>query len=325
VTFEAYRIEQDGDAGRGGIARLSLDELDPGDVLVRTLYAGVNYKDALAGTGRGRIVRRYPCVGGIEAVGVVERCASGDVAEGTTVILHGYGLGVERDGGLSPWVRVPAAFVTPLPEGLGAREAAAIGVAGHTAALALELLELNGLVPGNGPVAVTGASGGVGSLATALLAGLGYEVATVSRKAAAEDYLRGLGASDVVAPPAEATAKPLESARWAGAVDTVGGAQLEWLLRTLRPNGAVAAVGNAAGVALNTTVLPFILRGARLIGINADTRPPLRERLWRRLAGDLNPRFINDMINEIELDDLPRFMEAMIAGKTQGRTIVRFR
>lgn len=321
-SFEAYRIEQDGKVGRGGIVPVSLEALDEGDLLVRVQYAGVNYKDALAGTGRGQIVRRFPCIGGIEAVGVVEKSGTAGLPVGTTVILHGYGLGVERDGGLSPWVRVPGAFATALPEGLTALEAAAIGVAGHTVAMSIDLMELNGLSPGNGPVAVTGATGGTGSLAVAMLAGLGHEVIAISRKPD-DGFLRRLGAADVMAIP-DGPKKPLESARWAGAIDTTGGAPLEWLIRTTKQDGVIAAFGNAAGLDLNTSVLPFILRGVRLIGINADTRPPLRPRLWQRLASDLKPRHISDLLNVIDLKQLPEVMDEMIAGRTRGRTLIRF-
>lgn len=321
-AFEAYRIEQDGKVGHGGIVRVSLDAMDEGDLLVRVQYAGVNYKDALAGTGRGQIVRRFPCIGGIEAVGVVEKSDTAEVPPGTNVILHGYGLGVERDGGLSPWVRVPGALATPLPDGLTALEAAAIGVAGHTVALAIDLMELNGLAPGNGPVAVTGATGGTGSLAVSMLAGLGHEVTAVSSKPD-DGFLRRLGASEVMPVP-DGKRKPLESARFAGAVDTTGGAPLEWLIPSMRQNGVIGAFGNAAGLELNTSVLPFILRGVRLIGINADTRPPLRPRLWDRLATDLKPRFINDLINLADIKQLPEIMEEMIAGRTRGRTLIRF-
>lgn len=319
--FEAYRIEQEGKMGRGDIVPVSLDSLDEGDLLVRVQYAGVNYKDALAGTGRGQIVRRFPCIGGIEAVGVVEQSGTADLPAGTTVILHGYGLGVERDGGLSPWLRVPGAFATKLPKGLTALEAAAIGVAGHTVAMSIDLMELNGLAPGNGPVAVTGATGGTGSLAVSMLAGLGHEVVAISRKPD-DGFLRKLGAADVMAVP-EGPRKPLDSARWAGAIDTTGGAPLEWVIRTTKQNGVIAAFGNAAGLDLNTSVLPFILRGVRLIGINADTRPPLRAQLWQRLATDLKPRFINDLLNLIGIKQLPDVMNEMIAGRTRGRTLVR--
>jgi putative YhdH/YhfP family quinone oxidoreductase len=322
AVFEAYRVEEDGDAGRGHFRDLTVDVLSEGDLLVRVQYAGVNYKDALAATGKGKILRRYPCIGGIEAVGTVEQSGTDGLPVGSTVILHGYGLGVERDGGFSPWLRVPGSFATKLPEGLTALEAAAIGVAGHTVALSIDLMELNGLAPGNGPVAVTGATGGTGSLAVSMLAGLGYEITALSRKAD-DGFLRKLGATEVIPVP-DGKRKPLESARFAGAIDTTGGAPLEWLIPSMKQNGVIAAFGNAAGLDLNTSVLPFILRGVRLIGINADTRPPLRPRLWHRLATDLKPRFINDLLHIIDIKQLPDVMEDMIAGRTRGRTLIRF-
>ena len=320
-AFEAYRVEEDGDVGRGHFRHLTLDVLSEGDLLVRVQYAGVNYKDALAATGKGKILRRYPCIGGIEAVGTVEESASDDLPPGAIVILHGYGLGVERDGGFSPWVRVPGSFATLVPEGLTALEAAAIGVAGHTVALSIDLMELNGLTPDNGPVAVTGATGGTGSLAVSMLSGLGHDVVALSRKPD-DGFLRKLGAAEVMPVP-WGRGKPLESARFAGAIDTTGGAPLEWLIPSMKQNGVIAAFGNAAGLELNTSVLPFILRGVRLIGINADTRPPLRTRLWQRLATDLKPRFINELLNIIDIKQLPEVMEQMISGRTRGRTLIR--
>ncbi len=321
-AFQAYRVEEHGDAGRGYFRDLTVDALSDGDLLVRVQYAGVNYKDALAATGKGKILRRYPCIGGIEAVGTVERSGADGPPVGSTVILHGYGLGVDRDGGFSPWVRVPGSYATPLPEGLTALEAAAIGVAGHTVALAIDLMELNGLAPGNGPVAVTGATGGTGSLAVSMLAGLGHEVTALSRKPD-DGFLRGLGAAEVFPVP-DGARKLLEAARFAGGIDTTGGAPLEWLIPSMKQDGVIAAFGNAAGLDLNTSVLPFILRGVRLIGVNADTRPPLRPRLWNRLADDLKPRFINDLVNLIDIKQLPEVMDEMIAGRTRGRTLIRF-
>lgn len=321
-AFEAYRVEEDGDAGRGHFRDLTVEALSEGDLLVRVEYAGVNYKDALAATGKGKILRRYPCIGGIEAVGTVAQSGTDGLPAGSTVILHGYGLGVERDGGFSPWVRVPGSFATMLPEGLTALEAAAIGVAGHTVALSIDLMELNGLKPGNGPVAVTGATGGTGSLAVSMLAGLGHEVTALSRKPD-DGFLRRLGAAEVIPVP-EGRRKPLESARFAGAIDTTGGPPLEWLIPSMKQNGVIAAFGNAAGLGLDTSILPFILRGVRLIGVNADTRPPLRPRLWHRLATDLKPRFINDLLNIIDIKQLPDVMNEMIEGRTRGRTLIRF-
>lgn len=325
MTFKAYRLFKEGDASRGQLVTTTLDELDAGDVVVRTAYAGVNFKDALAATGRAPIVRRFPCIGGIEAVGEVVESASADFPPGAPVILHGRGLGVSHDGGFAEYVRVPADWVVPLPAGLTMQEAASLGVAGHTAAVAIDLMERNGLAPERGPVAVTGATGGVASLSIDMLSGLGYEVAAVSRKSDSHDYLRSLGAQQMISAPAsDAPAKPLESAQWAGAVDAAGGHLLAWLLRTMAPNGTIACFGNAAGIELHTTVLPFILRGVRLLGVNADTEPDYRRQVWARLAGDLKPRHLAAITTSITLDDLPRLFERMADGQTTGRYVVHF-
>ena len=325
MTFKAYRLFKEGDASRGQLVTTTLDELDAGDVVVRTAYAGVNFKDALAATGRAPIVRRFPCIGGIEAVGEVVESASADFPPGAPVILHGRGLGVSHDGGFAEYVRVPADWVVPLPAGLTMQEAASLGVAGHTAAVAIDLMERNGLAPERGPVAVTGATGGVASLSIDMLSGLGYEVAAVSRKSDSHDYLRSLGAQQMISAPAsDAPAKPLESAQWAGAVDAAGGHLLAWLLRTMAPNGTIACFGNAAGIELHTTVLPFILRGVRLLGVNADTEPDYRRQVWARLAGDLKPRHLAAITTSITLDDLPRLFERMADGQTTGRYVGHF-
>lgn len=323
--MKAYRIAETPDGPRGALVETSPDALDAGEVVIRTRYAGVNYKDALAGTGKAPIVRRYPCIGGIEAVGTVETSDSPDFQPGDSVIVHGRGLGVSHDGGLAERVRVPAAWPVPLPDGLSMREAAVLGVAGHSAALAIHRLEALGLAPENGPVAVTGATGGVGSLAVSMLAGLGYSVTAVSSKAGQEEaFLRGLGASDVRRPPEPGRAKPLEAAEWAAAIDTAGGPQLEWLLRTTKPGGAIAAIGNAAGIALNTTVLPFILRAITLVGILSDTEMPLRRALWQRLGSDLKPAGLDGIGRDIPLEALPAYLDEMIAGRIHGRTLVAF-
>ncbi len=323
--FPAYRIfDEDGRVG-GRIVELDVDDLDQGDVLIRTRYAGVNYKDALAGTGRAKVLRRYPCVGGIEAVGTVAASRSGQFREGDAVIVHGRGIGVAHDGGFSSYLRVPADWVLALPTGLTMLEAATLGVAGHTAAIAIDAMEVNGLRPDRGPVAVTGGTGGVASLAIDMLDGLGYEVTAVSRKPDADEYLRKLGARQVMPTPEPAApAKPLERAIWAGAVDSAGGHVLGWLLRTMAPNGTVASFGNAAGVDLHTTVLPLILRGVRLLGINADTEMPYRRAIWERLATDLKPRHLSDIVTTIALQELPDLMIGMIEGRTRGRHVVAF-
>lgn len=325
MTFNAYRLFKDGDVSRGGLVKTTLDKLDPGGLVIKTAYAGVNFKDALAATGRAPIIRRFPCIGGIEAVGEVIESASEDYPPGSAVIIHGCGLGVSHDGGFSEYVRVPADWAVPLPAGLDMQEAASLGVAGHTAAIAIDLMERNGLAPGRGPVAVTGATGGVASLSINMLSALGYEVVAVSRKPDSHAYLRSLGAQQVIsAPTIDTPDELLASARWAGAVDAAGGHVLAWLLRTMAFNGTIASFGNAAGAELHTTVLPFILRGVRLLGVNANTEPDYRRQLWSRLGENLKPRHLAAISTLITLDELPKVLEQMADGLTTGRYVVRF-
>lgn len=319
--MKAYRIEQDGRLGRGSIVEMERDALDPGDVTIRTRFSGVNYKDALAGLGGAPIVRRYPCNGGIECVGDVEESQDVRFAVGDAVIVHGRGIGVSHDGGLAEYVRVPADWVLALPEGLTAREAATLGVAGYSAALAVDRLQTLGLEPGGLPVAVSGATGGVGAFSVAMLAGLGFEVIALSSKSNATDYLSGLGAAEVVT-PANLGDKPVASARWCGGIDAAGGPVLAKMLAACDRDGVVASIGNAAGVELATTVLPFILRGVTLTGINADSDMETRRRVWNRLATDLRPKGLADWAGMIVLEDVPDLMRRMLDGQTTGRTIV---
>jgi len=319
---KAYRIEQDGKLGRGAIVEMEAAALDAGDVTIRTRFAGVNYKDALAGLGGAPIIRRYPCNGGIEAVGQVSESRDARFAPGAWVIVHGRGIGVSHDGGFAETLRVPGDWVLPLPMGLSPLEAATLGVAGYSAALAVDRMEGMGLAPGAGPVVVSGATGGVGSLAVAMLARRGYAVSAVSGKPD-DGFLRGLGAQEVLALP-EPSSRPLEEARWAGGIDAAGGPLLEWMLRTTQAGGVVASIGNAAGIALNTTVLPFILRGVTLTGINSDSEMPLRRRIWARLADDLKPQGLDAMAHQIALSALPAFMAQMLERRITGRTLVTF-
>lgn len=323
--FKAFRIYEKNSKAHGEIVHAHIDELDRGDVVIKTAYAGVNYKDALAGMGAARIIERFPCIGGIEAVGVVAESQSDVYKEGDKVIVHGRGIGVKHDGGFSDYVRVPAEWIVPLPKGLEMFEAAALGVAGHAAAVSIDVMEINGLSPERGPVAVTGATGGAGSLSIDMLTSLGYEVVAVSRKKDFNEYLQKLGAARIIPPPEpNTTTNLLEKGQWAGAIDAVGGHVLAWLLRTMAPNGIIACFGNAAGLELRTTVLPFILRGTRLLGINSNTEIPYRKRIWERLATDLKPRHIGDIAKEINFDQLPVLMQSMLNGKTHGRHIISF-
>ncbi|MEN9317123.1 MAG: hypothetical protein RIS35_3516 [Pseudomonadota bacterium] len=294
-----------------------------GEVLIRGAYAGVNYKDALAVLNRARIVRRFPCVPGIEVTGTVEVSDDPRFAPGDAVIVHGFGLGADRDGGFTQRLAVPADLVVRLPESLSLLEAGVVGVAGYTAAVAIDAMERNGLAPAGGPVAVNGATGGVASLAIDMLAGLGYEVHAITRQPD-DGWLRGLGAREVIAPPVVGK-RPLESATWAGAVDSLGGSALDGLLRTMRQDGVVAAFGNAVGNDLATSVLPLILRGVRLLGINANSPMPLRERIWARIASDLRPRHAASIGTVVPMTDLPSVCETLIAGNGRGRFVLDLR
>lgn len=323
--FDAYRIIQEQDASSGRFVELSLDDLDPGEVVIRVMYSSVNYKDALAATGAGKVIRRFPCVGGVDAAGVVESSQDARFAVGSQVIVTGYGMGVEHDGGYAEYARVPADWLVPLPQGLTLREAMALGTAGFTAALAIHRLEQNELAPGNGKVLVTGATGGVGSLAIQMLAQLGYHVVAVTGKDSEHDYLKTLGATEILARDSIDLhgKRPLESARWAGALDAVGGEMLAWLARTMQQEGVIASFGNAGGAEVHITVYPFILRGVRLIGIDsAATAMPLRRQVWQRLAGELRPARLDLVTHTIPFRQLPLVCADMVHGKGHGRTVV---
>jgi acrylyl-CoA reductase (NADPH) len=324
-TFRAFRLEQDapGAPPVGRFVELGVDALPAGDVLIRVAFSSINFKDALAAAGLNQIVRAYPRIGGIDLSGTVVQSADMRFAPGDAVLAHGFGIGVDHDGGHAGMARVPADWVMPLPAGLSLREAATLGVAGYTAALCVHWMEHNGLVPGSMPVAVSGATGGVGSVAVDLLAGRGHEVHALSGKPDAHDYLRALGAARVLpSPRAAASGKPLDKAQWSGAVDGVGGATLSWLLRSAAPDAVVTSVGNAGGMELATTVLPFILRGVKLIGINANSPMALREQVWRRLASDLRPRHLARIAEPVAFEELPQAMARMRARGTQGRLLV---
>jgi NADPH2:quinone reductase len=323
-TVRAYRLREDGSGGE--LTTLAPDAIGCGDVVIRAEYSGVNYKDALAGTGRGKIARTLPLIGGIDVAGTVVESAAEGTAEGDPVLVTGCGLSEEHDGGYADIVRVPGDWVISRPEGLDGYTAMALGTAGFTAALALQRLEENGLAPGEGPIAVTGATGGVGSVAIDLLAGQGYEVVAFTGKADAEGYLRELGAARVVGRDALATrGRPLEKTAWAGAIDNVGGDTLAELLRTIAPWGSVASIGLAGGHQLDTTVMPFILRGVSLLGITSANCPRERRvRGWQQLAGEWRPRHLERIVaGTIGLEGLDEIFERMLAGETRGRTVVR--
>ena len=324
-TFKAFRVfDEDGRIG-GRIVDVSLDDLSAGAVVIKTAYSSVNYKDALAATGAGKIMRRFPLVGGIDVSGTVDSSADPRFKAGDAVLVTGYDLGVAHDGGYAAYVRVPAEWVVPVPAGLSLFDAMAIGTAGFTAALSVVEMERNGLRPENGPVIVTGATGGVGSIAVQCLASRGYEVTAVTGKEQEHDYLRSLGATDILARGSlQMGTRPLEKATWAGAVDPVGGATLAWLTRTMMQNGCIASSGLTGGTDLQTTVLPFILRGVKLLGIDSVTCPmPTRLDVWRRLATDLKPSKLSATAEEISIGDLPRAFQTLLKGAARGRFVVR--
>lgn len=328
-TYLAYRCVDEG----GRVAarfetrpRRAAAELAPGEVSVRVAWSGINYKDALAVTGAGKIMRRLPLTAGIDLAGVVESSADPRFGAGDPVVVVGRGLGEEHDGGFAEHAYVKADWITPLPPGLTLRDAMAIGTAGFTAALAIERMEDNGQRPDTGPVAVTGATGGVGSLAILLLARRGHRVAAVTGKADATAYLEGLGANAIVSTAdIPATVRPLEAARWAGAIDAVGGHTLAWLCATTQPLGNIASVGLAGGHALATTVMPFILRGVNLLGINSTYCPEaLAARAWARLAADAsNGRLEPIVTRTVDLRDLDGAFAGYTARQILGRTLVR--
>jgi len=325
-THRAFRIHRDDRGHHAGIEVLPRPEPGAGEVLVRLSHSSVNYKDALAGTGRGKILKTFPLVGGIDGAGVVEESGDARYREGDAVLATGWGLSFDHDGAYAGYLCCPADWLVPAPPGLDPRSAMILGTAGLTAALAVHRMQVNGQRPELGPVLVTGASGGVGSLAIAILTRLGYAVAAVSGKPALGDWLRSLGASQVLGREALADAtRPLEQARWGGAIDSVGGELLAQITRTVVPNGNIAAVGLAGGHELHTTVMPFILRGVSLLGCNSvDIPPPLRAELWARLAGDWRPSDLETVLTEtIDLEGLPGAFERMLAGETHGRLLAR--
>ncbi len=323
-NFNAYRIFDDGGKAHGRLVEMTIDELDPGEVVIQIAYSSVNYKDALAGSGAGKIVRRYPCVGGIDSSGTVMSSSDARFKPGDQVICTSYDFAMTHDGGYAKYARVPADWVVPLPAGLTLFDAMALGTAGFTAGLAVHLLEHNGMAPANGKVVVNGATGGCASLAIDMLAGLGYAVTAVTGKQAEHAYLKDIGAADVLSRDTlKPGTRPLEKGLWAAAFDSVGGEQLSALTRSMQQHGLIASFGNAGGIDLNTTVLPFILRGLRLIGIDSGYTPmDIRRHVWDRLATDLKPRFLKNIVKTIALNQLPQTFEAMLKQETKGRTVV---
>ena len=324
--FRAYRINEDDGSIRAGFEELSIDELTDGNVVVKVSHSTINYKDALAATGTARILRRYPLNGGIDLAGTVVSSDDADFQPGTAVLVNGCGLSETVDGGYSEYARVDSSSLVPIPEGMSAAEVMQIGTAGYTAALAIHRMEQNGQRPENGPVIVTGATGGVGSIAIDMLDGRGYEVVAMTGKAGKEEYLKSIGARSILQRgDIDLGKRPMEKTQWAGAVDNLGGYYLTWLTRTMNYGGNIASIGLAASPALKTTVLPFILRAVCLLGINSvDTPRDLRLAVWSRIGGDLKPRHLDTISDRsIEFEDLPKHFQAYIDGNVTGRTVVK--
>lgn len=324
--FRAFRLSTVDKTVRAEFVDCTLGDLDPGELVVRVAYSDVNYKDALAATGKGRILLRPVCIGGIDLAGTVVSSGDARFAKGDAVLAVGHELGVKHHGGYAEYARIPASWAVRLPKGMTLWEAMAFGTAGYTAGLAIARMELNGLQPGNGPVIVDGATGGVGSIALAALAKLGYEVTALTGKEGESDRLRKLGAKAILLRKdlSLEKIKPLDKATWAGAVDNLGGEVLAWIASTMKVNGVIASIGLAASPSLGTTVMPFILRGVSLLGINSTDAPSpeLEREVWRRLADDLRPPMLKEMARTIPFADLPRVFDDFINAKVTGRIVV---
>lgn len=324
--FKVFRISQNGEKVQGNLELSTLDNLSAGEVLFKVAYSSVNYKDALAANGLGKFTREFPVIGGIDAAGYVVSSTNKAFKEGDAVLVTGYDFGTNHDGGYAEYARVPAEWVVRLPDGMSPKQAMSIGTAGFTVALCVHRLEENNQKPEDGPFVITGASGGVGNYAIDILSRLGYEVIAVSGKQSEKDKLLALGAREVVdRNDIDLSGPALEKGLWGGAIDNVGGDILAWLTRTTKPWGNIVSVGLAGGSHLNTTVMPFILRGVSLLGVTSSGCPTdLRHRLWHRLATDLAPRHLDEIVTRVAgLDDLPDIFDTLLAGTSTGRTIIK--
>lgn len=322
--FKAIVINKDEQGYRAAVQDVEESQLPEGNVTVKVQYSGMNYKDALAITGKGPVVRKFPMVPGIDLVGTVQTSAHPRFEEGDMVVLNGWGVGEVHWGGLSQSARLNGDWLIPLPEGLAPFAAAAIGTAGYTAMLCVMALQRQGLKPGDGEVLVTGAAGGVGSVAVALLSDLGYRVVAMTGRTSEEGYLRSLGAGEIIERATYAQpSKPLGKERWAGAVDVAGGHVLANVLATTRYQGVVTACGLAADMALPATVAPFILRGVTLVGVDSVMCPePLRLQAWQRLAKELDMKKLNSMVQEVALSDALDVANRLLLGAVRGRVVV---
>ena len=325
-VFKAFKLDEIDRKIHAKFVEMKMEDLDPGEIVVRVAYSDVNYKDALAATGKGRILQRPSCIGGIDLSGTVVSSTDARFAKGDAVLAVGHELGVKHHGGYAEYARIPANWAVKLPKGMTLWEAMAFGTAGYTAGLAIVKMEHNGLHPAGGPVIVDGATGGVGSIAIAALAKLGYEVVALTGKEAEAGWLKKLGAKDVkFRKDIDLTKiKPLDKATWQGAIDNLGGEILSWMASTMKFNGVIASIGLAAGFGLNTTVMPFILRGVSLLGINSTDAPSpeLERKVWDRLGSDMKPAGLKNMAKTIPFADLPKVFDDFINAKVTGRIVV---
>ena len=324
--FRAFQINENDQQVTGAFNNISISDLNDGDVVIKVTHSTINYKDALAATGKGRILRRYPLVGGIDLAGTIEHSATTKFKQGDCVLVNGCGLSETRDGGYAEYARVNKDSVILVPENMSAYEVMQIGTAGYTAALAIHRMEQNGQTPKSGPILVTGASGGVGSVAINMLSSKGYEVVALTGKTDKLDYLKTIGAHQVlIRDDLDYGKRPLEKAVWGGAIDNLGGDTLTWLTRTVKYGGNIACIGLAASYKLETTVMPLILRAVNLLGINSvDTPRDLRMQVWKRIGSDLFPKQLDIIApNMISFDELPQAFDAFIKGTMTGRIVVK--
>ena len=325
MAFKAYMIHQEDGKVASRFVDMDESQLDAGEVTIKVVCSSVNYKDALAATGAGRIIRRFPCVGGIDLAGTVVASKDGRFAAGDQVLATSYDIGVAHHGGYAEMARIPADWVLKLPAGITLQEAMSFGTAGFTAGLAVTRMEHDGLKPANGPVIVSGATGGVGSIAIEILSKLGYHVVALTGKEHEADYLKSIGAAEVMLRQSLdlAKIKPLGSETWAGAVDNLGGDVLSWMASTMKVGGTLASIGLAAGFQFNTTVMPFILRGVSLLGIDSVNCPmPQRAEVWRRLASDMKPAHLDRLTRVIGFNELPNVFDDFIKSRVKGRIVV---